>query len=344
MGAPHRPDDAPAIVRAPGHWGPAVVLSWLRQNVLEMGRRHVSAVLRRREWRPVTIRPGLAKARIVLALCIKDERARLDYHLDYYRRLGVEHFVIVDNESTDGTLAYLEDHGDVSTISAVGSFLEARFGTDWINGVLHRYCRGKWVLWLDADELLVFAKTEGASLSDLVRQLDLEGRPSLQTIMLDMYSERPPSRNFLRPGQDPLEVCGLFDRSGYRQKFGNDNRVSWIKGGVRSRLFFVDAADGPALNKTPLVRWRRHHVFMKVGHQLWPGRLNGTTRLGGALLHFKFTDVAAGKIASEAYRAQHTEEYDAYDDLDAVSFVGDPTTRYEDARQLERLGLIRPFL
>lgn len=319
---------------------------WLRLNLLESSFVHVRAVARRREWQPVTIRPSLASAGVVLVTVVKDERLRIDYLLEYYRRLGVDHFLIIDNESSDGVLDHVRSEVDVSTFIATGEFRAARYAVDWVNGILDRHCRGKWVLWVDADELLVFSADPEAHLHDLVDELDRRGRRSLQTVMIDMYGDRPAQDNVLGEGQDPLEVCRLFDARGYRQSVSRVNRAGWIKGGVRERVFFKDApASGPALNKTPLVRWRRHRRFMKVAHQLWPSRLNGPPRLGGALLHFKFTHVAVNKIVDPVLRAVHTSEYDAYGDVETISMVDpDVTATYRTPADLVALGIIDPWV
>jgi len=315
-----------------------------RLNVRESLVAHTRTVLHRKQWRAVEVRPELADARHVVVMVLKDELPRLDHVLAYYRRLGTEHFVVIDNESADGGREHLATQPDVSLFSATGSFGGARHGTDWVNAVLRRYCVGKWVLWIDVDELLVFSDRSEATLEDLTSALEQAGRRSLQTILLDMYSRRRPSDNVVRAGVDPLTVCTLFDRGGYRQTFGRVSHAGWIKGGLRGRLFFADDIDAsPALNKTPLVRWRRHYVFLKVAHQLWPRELNGSARIGGALLHFKFTDATAQKMVDPANRSQHTEEYDRYDSVDDVSYVGPLTTAYTGVGQLTALGLVEPW-
>lgn len=136
----------------------------------------------------------------------------------------------------------------------------------------------------------------------------------------------------------------MFDGAGYQQTYCRDNHTAWIKGEVRRRLFFEDASSAPALNKTPLVRWKRRYVYLRSAHQLWPQRTNGRTRLGGALLHFKFTNVATHKLTDPENRAQHTTEYGAYASVDQISMVGPPTVTYESVGQLARLGVIEPFV
>ncbi len=44
---------------------------------------------------------------------LRDERVRLPWFLHYYRAMGVRHFLMVDNASTDGSTEYLRNQPDV---------------------------------------------------------------------------------------------------------------------------------------------------------------------------------------------------------------------------------------
>ena len=58
-----------------------------------------------RQLRPVHDRTAaIAPADILLVTCLRNERPRLPAFVDYYRRLGVGHFLVVDNGSSDGLM------------------------------------------------------------------------------------------------------------------------------------------------------------------------------------------------------------------------------------------------
>ena len=306
---------------------------------------HLLMRLHCRVVRPVHLRPTLSTASIVVVLVVKDEAPRVPYFLDYYRRLGVEHFIFIDNGSTDNLRARISGEPDVTLFEALGDYKAARFGRDWVNAVLHEHCVGKWVSWLDADEILVFSTGSGATVQQLRSKLGDAGKRSLNVLMLDMYSDVAPSANVVSVGQDPLEVCAYFDRSGYYRVQDFTNQRFWTKGGVRGRLFFPDPHAGPALNKTAMILWRRRFVFLRGAHELWPYDLNGGSEKFGILLHFKFTAIAASKMLDTSVRKQHTDEYAAYDAVDEVSFV-DPncTERYVDAESAISVGLFDPLV
>lgn len=311
---------------------------------------HLRRFLKYRELTLVRLAPGLRDATHVLVTTVHNEAARMPFILQYYRRMGFDHFIVIDNRSDDTLQDFLRLQDGVSVFLADGSFKSARFGYDWVNAVLAKFCVGKWVLYVDADEFLVFPHCDSRDISQLTGFLRKSGQVSMQCMMLDMYSDRDAKYNSCAAGQDPLSVCRFYDRTGYVQRHMSMTRTTWIKGGVRGRIYFAgDMWEGPALNKTPLVYWRRHYAFLRATHMLWPFHLNGgkpgENRLRGILLHFKFLGDWSGKISSEAARRQHTDEYGAYTAVmtrqeSEPSFVGPPTAEYRDWRSLAQDGLL----
>ncbi|MBP1853187.1 glycosyltransferase family 2 protein [Rhizobium halophytocola] len=307
----------------------------------------------RRSWKSkevkrVSLQKGLEKARHVVVFVVRNEVHRLSYFLSYYRKLGIEHFICIDNGSSDGTTEYLAAEADVSVFSSTGSYKGARFGNDWVNELINRYCSQKWVLYVDADEFLVYPHCETAPIGTLTGFLDKLGEQSLRTVMVDMYSSRKIADNICEPGQDPLEICDLFDRSGYASHFDRRNQTIWIKGGVRGRVYFADRIwDGPALNKTPLVYMGGERMFLKSTHQVWPlslniGEVRSAVRISGALLHFKFMSTFIDRAAEQVRRAEHSSEYVRYQaNAENEGFVGEATTRYSGWQDLSDNGLVQ---
>ena len=77
----------------------------------------IRAFRKRRELRGVVDRTNLiAPDHILLFSTLRNERIRLPYFLRYYRNLGVNHFLIVDNDSDDGSREYLQAQPDVSLV------------------------------------------------------------------------------------------------------------------------------------------------------------------------------------------------------------------------------------
>jgi glycosyltransferase involved in cell wall biosynthesis len=284
----------------------------------EFAKAHVRSTLNALTLRMVRLRAELSEAKIVVIFVVKDEYNRLPYFLRYYRGLGVNAFIAVDNGSIDNTLQYLMQQSDVSLFATQASYAGSRYGNDWVNYLLNKYCGGKWILYVDPDEFLQYPHIDRGDLRAFTHYLERKNIECLRCLMIDMYGSKTISETFIEVDQNPAEVCRKFDRSGYFERFEEKSQTTWVKGGVRGRIFFGDNIwDGPALNKIPLVRWKKGYAFLKSSHQLLPFRLNDEHRfsphsLSGVLMHFKLISSMSQKVDIEGFRRQHTSEYDMY--------------------------------
>ena len=292
----------------------------------------------------------IRSAPILLCATIRNEAVRLPYFLSHYRRLGVGHFLIVSNDSTDGTDNMLAAEPDVSLWRTGASYREARFGMDWLNWLLRRYGTGKWILTVDADELLIYPDWEVRGLAALTDWLDAGGARSFGALMLDLYPKGSPDSVTYAPGQDPTDVLGWFDRWGYWCERRGRHHAANIVGGVRARMFFPTAPESaPVLSKVPLVRWHRSYAWFSSMHVILPTQLNEVwhrPRPTGVLLHTKFLPGVSLRAKDDHARGQQyvkRPEHAAY--YEALSTAPDmwypDSTRYTDAAQLVSLGLMQ---
>jgi hypothetical protein len=311
------------------------------------------ALRKRRELTCVANRTAQIKSGDILLFCTqRNEKIRLPFFLDYYRRLGVNHFFFVDNDSTDGALQYLTDQPDVSLWYTRASYKRSRFGVDWLNWLQRKYAHGHWTLTLDPDEFFVYPFCDTRPLRALTDWLDASSIKSFSAMLLDMYPKGALDEQPYVEGQNPVDIACWFDSGNYTMKrnkrFGN----LWIQGGPRSRVFFPEKpALAPALNKIPLVKWNRKYVYVSSTHMLLPRGLNlvydewGGEKASGVLLHAKFIDTFGAKAKEELERKQHYSasiEYRAY----AEQLAQNPelwckwSEKYINWRQLEILGLM----
>jgi len=73
------------------------------------------ALRKRRELTNITDRTNQIKPGALLLFCTqRNEHIRLPYFLKYYRNIGIDHFLFVDNDSDDGAAEYLAEQPDVS--------------------------------------------------------------------------------------------------------------------------------------------------------------------------------------------------------------------------------------
>ena len=311
------------------------------------------AFRKRRELKNCIDRTQQIKARDVLLFStVRNEMLRLPYFLEHYRRLGVGHFLFVDNGSDDGTRAFLSSQPDVSLWETVHSYKASRFGMDWLTWLQRRHAHGHWTLTVDADELLIYPNHETHSLQDLTAWLDATRQTKVGAIMLDLYPRGSIASQHYRPNSDPTQVLNWFDAYGYwaqiQVKMGN----LWLQGGPRARCFFQeDVRRAPTLNKIPLVKWRRSYVYVNSTHNALPPRMNrtydenGQEKLNVVLLHTKFLPDAADRAQVEKTRSEHfsngalfSDYYDAV--AEAPDLWCDASVRYQGWQQLLDLRLM----
>jgi hypothetical protein len=311
------------------------------------------AFRRRRQLTAVANRmPGVRPQPILVFSTIRNERVRLPYFLEYYRRLGVDHFLIVDNASTDGSREYLADQPDVSLWTTGASYRQSRFGMDWVMHLLRRHGAGHWCLTVDVDEFLVYPFCETRPLRALTDWLDSAGTRAFSAMMLDMYPKGPMHEQPYREGQNPFEIAQYFDSGNYTITRNPTLRNLWIQGGPRARVFFADSPKkAPAMNKIPLVKWDASYAYVSSTHMMLPRGLNlvydesGGEKPSGCLLHAKFLDTFALRAEEELQRGQHyaqSREYRAY--REGIAQERDLwcnwSEKYINWRQLEILGLM----
>lgn len=323
--------------------------------LLRLARRRwrVRAFRKRRELRPVVNRTNsIGRHDILLFSTLRNERVRLPYFLQYYRDLGVDHFLFVDNGSDDGSREFLTEQPDTSVWTTDHSYKRARFGVDWLNWLQMRYGHGHWTLVVDPDEFFVYPFCDTRSIRALTDWLDASSIRSFGAMLVDMYPKGRLDAQPYREGDNPFEIANWFDSGNYMiQRNGRYGNL-WIQGGPRARVFFPDnPARAPAMNKIPLVKWHRHYTYASSTHMLLPRWLNlvydewGGEKASGCLLHAKFLDTFAKKSEEELQRRQHyanSHEYRAY----AEGLREDPdlwckwSEKYINWRQLEILGLM----
>ncbi|MBO9446030.1 glycosyltransferase family 2 protein [Ruegeria sp. R14_0] len=320
---------------------------------LRRKRRILRCLRRRRDLAPVSVRTDQIRRKdILLVSVIRNEKIRLPYFLDYYRKLGINHFLFVDNNSDDGSREYLADQPDVSVWRADASYKRASFGVDWSNYLLRKFAHRHWVLTVDPDEFFIYPFCDTRPIRALTDWLDGCAVRSFSAMLIDMYPEGPVEDAIYTEGQNPFEIAKWFDTGNYtitkNPTYGN----LWIQGGPRARVFFRDTPKkAPALNKIPLVKWDKRYVYVSSTHSLLPRGLNqvydewGGEKTSGGLLHAKLISTLSDKAREEMERGQHyhgSGEYRAYAEQlqEKPVFWCDTSETYINWRQLEILGLM----
>lgn len=300
----------------------------------------------RRDRRCMAIAPD----EILCCLVARNERPRLSYLLDYYRRLGVDRFFVCDNESDDGSVEWLLEQPDVHVWTSGLSFTQANFGSAWFELLLRRHGVGHWCLTIDADEFLFFDGAPQRTLKQFCRDLERRGKHAATGMMLDLYGDRPIHETHYRDGDDPLELCPFFDRQAFHQKIvdGSEYRnqnIFW--GGVRQRVF--PAEHGYFLSKCVLLRYQTD-VVLTSGQHLTNIPAERVAREEVCVLHFKFFASFSDYARQEARREIHAmggAQYKTYhrklsEDDRFTPYDPEHSLRFEGAKQLQELEILCP--
>ena len=273
-----------------------------------------------RNLHPVQDRTHLIKpgARLLMTMG-RDENSRIPYFLDYYRRLGIDHFLFVDNQSETPMAEILTGEPDVSLWFTDEAYQETRFGVDWMNALLGKYAVGHWTMTVDLDEFFVYPFMGQRSYGELLSFLDDSQKSSFFTLLVDMYPEGSIASAHVPVGESPLAHAPYFDRTGYYQIKGS-HEDTYVRGGPRLRAFnSKDYELAPTVQKTPLVKWRQKFAYYLSTHVAYPAFLNHAHKKHhdptGALLHFKFVSSFQQKIDYAIKHKNHYEdsvEYEKY--------------------------------
>lgn len=288
---------------------------------------------------------------IVCIIVARNEFSRLKWLHSYYQQLGVDRFFLVDNLSDDETIDYFVRQPDVTILQTSENYRDSRYGVKWHNEIADAYLEGRWVLTVDADEAMVFAGCEApGSLRDLCARLDAEGSEGFFAPLIDMYSAERLDQTPYVPGESLIERFPMFDGHGYHFDPTPGTPGTTVSGGVRIRLFWNNRHDHEvphlAMQKVPLVRWRKGFCYLASTHDMTPLKVSAET---GAILHYKFMPDFHQRAMEEVRRNQHYEgarEYRIYaeflKDPANRSFVYEGSVRYEGPETLAKLGLIMP--
>lgn len=222
----------------------------------------------------------------ILICAVKDDLAKVQMQIDHHKKIGIKHFVYIDNMSTDGTYEWLLEQ-DVNVYRTDDDF-SAIAKNAWFRQITDRYGYDRWYLVLDSDELFVYPGMEHGPIGMFTRFLEDQQLSMVQSFLIDMY---PKDNDILSQDEDlstnldiRKEYC-YFDTDSYstKQTYKGLN----ILGGPRARCFSEKGKDfSPLLTKNPLMKIQATDVFGV--HRSLPYSKNIGIPIAAGLLHYKF--------------------------------------------------------
>lgn len=255
---------------------------------------------------------------IILICVVKDEYLLLEYFIDYYKSIGVSHFIFINNGSTDETLEYLLNHPEnILLFDTKSSYKDNNFGVSWVTKILNKYCINKWCLVIDADELLYID-----NLKVLKLLMKSSGSNVCKFYLLDMYP-----KNFgeiYERGKNFLTHSEYYDK----ESEINNSLSNSLMGGIRKRVFNLN----PCLKKKSFFLYNFSCCNKLQAGYHWLENFGNHTCVNyyekyKIILHFKFIKPDLKKFYTDRVKMNQdwneSSEYKTYLEQEEVSFYDD---------------------
>lgn len=279
---------------------------------------------------------------IRLFTVIRNEKWRLPWFLEYYRNLGVQHFLFIDNGSTDGSPEWLLQAGpDVHVFHTDVSYADGRSGLVWINALMDEYGRKSWNLYVDVDEALVFPRMEELGLPGLTKYMEQLGQEALAGQMVDMFSTSPVELDADGFERDFVANYPWFD-STYERTPIPHCPFYFTSGGVRRNLGYLENQ-----TKVPLIRGGRGIHLLFSSHMITPAKLSD---ISCGLLHFKLAGDYVRNFREDVHvnnrigacKIRHQIYSDFFERMhsDHIDFTNESTRRYDGPDSLQHEGIV----
>ncbi len=266
----------------------------------------------------------------VLFCVVRNERFRIPQFIRYYRDLGIDRFVFVDNGSTDGTRDWLSKENGVILYGSDDTYSSER-RVAWLNYALVQHGINRWCVVVDADEYLTYIGCENHPITELLQMTETK---RYQGFMIDMF----PKGSMFCCDENWFSECVYFEPGSICKKQWKHGTL--IEGGVRGRVFqFV-----VGLSKYPLFYYEGNDFYANA-HYLTPKM---ECPIWFAIRHYKFVDKLDFDKVEEAVRNEqyyrHSHMYKKYYDYikenGDLIFYSDRAVRYENSESLKCIGFL----
>ncbi|MDK4679417.1 tetratricopeptide repeat protein [Kingella negevensis] len=286
----------------------------------------------------------LNKYDLPLFALARNEMLRLPDFLNHYRKLGITHFIFVDNGSTDGSLEYLLKQKDCYVFWTKDSFRAAGFGMAWINCLMEKYLAdGQWCIQPDIDELLVYPHSETHALPYIIQYLEQEKMEGMGSYMLDMYPKNLEQQLAYQSGNSMLATAPYFYNN-YHFYQQMTCPYTFPSGGIFTHFNISPIS----FIKTGVFKYKKGFKFLRSTHQSTPIKI---ANVSSVYLHFKMLGDFQAKAVDETKRKEHGrggamyQRYvDMYQTIEAEHMdlsQLDKSVLYQNSEQLVALGLLK---
>jgi Glycosyl transferase family 2 len=212
--------------------------------------------------------------------------------VEHYFSLGVKHIVLLDNDSTDGTVEACSRYDGVTVLCT-----KAPYKTHQLHMrryLIDRFGNEGWSLFVDMDEHFDYPYSDIIPLDSLLGYLNSKAYTAVTAQMLDMFAESPLSVRKHKPVETWKAEHRFYDISDVkrinlpeegdllrRNVFESDEVAVRLRGGVRERVFGFS----PFLTKYPLTFSDGTIQGRQRPHKIFNARIADLTCV---LFHYKF--------------------------------------------------------
>lgn len=271
----------------------------------EQKRRKRSIAKRSIKCLSVTKYIDLPEGEAVAVLLSRDMSHYLEGFYEYYRRLGVNYFIFLDNGSSDNSLDIVDKWNNAVVLTSDLNF--RLFQNELRQIISTEYCSDGWRLAVDPDEQFDYIGSDKLSLQALLQSLSVDGYTGLVAQMLDLVPEfsldglakmtfHNSWDSHVYYSLDDIDCLSYFDERVPFHGLIKDNvvispEVYWKFGGVR-RTYFAEYC---CLTKHPVFLYRAGVEPFVHPHLTTGLKIADFTAL---LRHYKFSGNYVAREAS----------------------------------------------
>jgi len=281
-----------------------------------------------------------AEDELMVVCLVRDARPYVKSFVEHYFSMGVKHLAFLDNGSTDGTVEALRRYENVTVLRTGLPFKEYQGAMK--RHLIHRFGKqGRWVLYVDQDELFDYPYSDVVSLGSFLRYLSGKSYTAFVAQMLEMFPENPVTH---ATEDEPLKESHRFydisniTRQGYHTRGDASNvldneEIEIHRNGILRTVFGQRAL----LTKHPLIFLDGKMRAMDPGaHWVGGARVADIT---GVLFHYKFIGGFQERVAravEEGRYADNTTRYDKF--FETLERNPETRIKQETAQELEHVN------
>lgn len=281
----------------------------------------------------------------LIVLCVvRNGALHVKSFLEHYLALGVRHIVLLDNDSTDGTVELARTYDRVTILRTKRPY--RTYETAMKRYLVERFSQNRWNLLADIDELFDYPYSDVLGVEALLAYLNKNSYTAVIAQLLDLFADKALSSLQSSTHDSLKERYPYYDISNIRKEdyvFGtlSNARIKMHYGGIRKSTFDTDNG----LTKAALICVSSGLVPFVGWHQTANAAI---ADFSCVLLHYPFVSTFYEKVReavqTDRYRVSASHEYAKYwarlKDDPGLSLKGETAQKFEGVQRLLESGFL----